>query len=144
MHGCAAREAVGPEGQAFLQQWLAHTSARYVDKADRRRLHRVVYGATLLGGEMCCDVRLVSPLTREGRFRLSAAASRGVLGLYCAGCTRSWTFGVCGHKKGALKKKKVHLCNGQYFVSRASLIKRRLALWRSSGRAAGFKLVVQA
>ena len=58
-----AREAVGPEGQVVLQQWLARTSARDVDPADCRRLDLVVYGATPLGEALCCDVTLVSPLT---------------------------------------------------------------------------------
>ena len=61
------REAVGPEGQVVPQQWLARTSARDVDPADRRRLDLVVYGTTPLGEALCCDVTLVSPLTREGR-----------------------------------------------------------------------------
>ena len=49
-----AREAVGPEGQVVPQQWLACTSARDVDPADRRRLDLVVYGATPLGEALCC------------------------------------------------------------------------------------------
>ena len=32
----------------------------------RRRLDLVVYGATPLGGALCCDATLVSPLTRAG------------------------------------------------------------------------------
>ena len=42
-------------------------SARDVDPAHRCRLDLVVYGATPLGEALCCDVTLVSPLTREGR-----------------------------------------------------------------------------
>ena len=72
-----AREAVGPEGQVVPQQWLARTSARDVDPADRRRLDLVVYGATPLGEALCCDVTLVSPLTREGRPQPSAATRDG-------------------------------------------------------------------
>ena len=72
-----AREAVGPEGQVVPQQWLARTSARDVDPADPRRLDLVVYGATPLGEALCCDVTLVSPLTREGRPQPSAATRDG-------------------------------------------------------------------
>ena len=72
-----AREAVGPEGQVVPQQWLARTSAPGVDSADRRRLDFVVYGATPLGEALCCDVTLVSPLTREGRAQPSAASRDG-------------------------------------------------------------------
>ena len=65
MHGCASR--VRLSDPSVPQQWLARTSARDVDPADRRRLDLVVYGATPLGEALCCDVTLVSPLTREGR-----------------------------------------------------------------------------
>ena len=57
----AARACLGQ--QVVPQQWLARTSARDVDPADRRRLDLVVYGATLVGEALCCDVTLVSPLT---------------------------------------------------------------------------------
>ena len=73
-----ARVAVGPEGQVVPQQWLVRTSARDVDPADRRRLDLVVYGATPLGEAFfCCDVTLVSPLTREGKPQPSAATRDG-------------------------------------------------------------------
>ena len=72
-----AREAVGPEGQIVPQQWLARTSAPGVDPADRRRLDFVAYGATPLGEALCCDVTLVSPLTREGRPQPSVASRDG-------------------------------------------------------------------
>ena len=72
------RAAVGPEGQVVPQQRLVRTSARYVDPADRRRLDLiVVYGATPLGEALCCDVMLVSPLTREGQPRPFAATRNG-------------------------------------------------------------------
>ena len=73
-HGCAS---VGPEGQIVPQQWLARTSAPGVDPADRRRLDFVAYGATPLGEALCCDVTLVSLLTREGRPQPSAASRDG-------------------------------------------------------------------
>ena len=38
--------------------------APHVDPADRRRLDLVIYGAALLGGALCCDATLVSPLSR--------------------------------------------------------------------------------
>ena len=57
-----AREALGADGQVYLQQWLAHTTAPNVGAEDRRRLDLVVYGATPHG----CDATLVSPLTRTG------------------------------------------------------------------------------
>ena len=44
-----AREAAGPEGQAVLQQWLAHTTAPGLPCDDRRRLDLVVYGAAPRG-----------------------------------------------------------------------------------------------
>ena len=72
-----AREAVGPEGSVVPQQWLARTSARDVDPADRRRRDLVVYGATPLGEALCCDVTLLSPMTREGRPQPSAATRDG-------------------------------------------------------------------
>ena len=61
------REAVGPEGQVVPQQWLVRAPAPGVDPDDRRRLDFVAYGATQLGEALCCDVTLVSPLTRDGR-----------------------------------------------------------------------------
>ena len=60
-----AREAVGPEGQVVPQQWLARTSAPGVDPSDRRRLDFVAYRASPLGETLCCDVTLVSALTRD-------------------------------------------------------------------------------
>ena len=50
----------GPESQVVPQQWLARTSARDLDPADRRRLDLVVYGSTPLGEALCCDVTLVT------------------------------------------------------------------------------------
>ena len=64
-----ARKAVGADGQVVPQQWLAHTTAPNVDPADRRKLDLVIYGATPLGGALCCDATLVSPLTRTGQHR---------------------------------------------------------------------------
>ena len=72
-----AREAVGPDGQVVPQQWLAHTTAPNVRSDDRRRLDLVVYGATPLGGALCCDATLVSPLTRTGLPQPCAAAHDG-------------------------------------------------------------------
>ena len=72
-----AREAVGPHGQVVPQQWLAHTTAPNVRSDDRRRLDLVVYGATPLGGALCCDATLVSPLTRTGLPQPCAAAHDG-------------------------------------------------------------------
>ena len=34
---------------------------------DRRRLDLVIYGASPMGGALCCDATLVSPLTRTGQ-----------------------------------------------------------------------------
>ena len=62
----AAREAVGADGQVVPPQWLAHTTAPRVDPSDRRRLDLVIYGATPLGGALCCDATLVSPLISPG------------------------------------------------------------------------------
>ena len=72
-----AREAVGADGQVIPQQWLAHTTAPNVDPTDRRRLDLVIYGATPLGGALCCDATLVSPLTRTGQPQPCAAATDG-------------------------------------------------------------------
>ena len=72
-----AREAVGPGGQVVPQQWLAHTTVPNVRSDDRRRLDLVVYGATPLGGALCCDATLVSPLTRTGLPQPCAAAHDG-------------------------------------------------------------------
>ena len=72
-----AREAVGPDGQVVPQQWLAHTTAPNVRSDDRRRLDLVVYGATPLGGALCCDATLVSLLTRTGLPQPCAAAHDG-------------------------------------------------------------------
>ena len=62
-----AREAVGPDGQVVPQEWLAHTTALQVDPIDRRRLDLVIYGATPLGGALCCNATLVSPFIRSGQ-----------------------------------------------------------------------------
>ena len=43
------------------QQWLAHTTAPGVASDDRRRLDLVIYGATPLGGAVCCDATLMIP-----------------------------------------------------------------------------------
>ena len=67
----AAREAVGADGQVVPQQWL--------DPSDRRRLDLVIYGATPLGGALCCDATLVSPLTRTGLPQPGAAATDGAV-----------------------------------------------------------------
>ena len=64
------REAVGPEGQVVPQQWLVRTPAP-------RRLDFVAYGATQLGEALCCDVTLVSPLTRDGRPQPSSTTRDG-------------------------------------------------------------------
>ena len=69
------REAVGPEGQVVPQQWLVRTPAPGVDPDDRWRLDFVAYGATQLGEALCCDVTLVSPLTRDGRPQPSSTTS---------------------------------------------------------------------
>ena len=61
-----AREAAGPEGHVVPQQWLAHATAPGIASDDRRRLDLVIYGATPLGGAICCDATLVSPLRRDG------------------------------------------------------------------------------
>ena len=71
------REAVGPEGQVVPQQWLVRTPAPGVDPDDRRRLDFVAYGATQLGEALCCDVTLVSPLTRDGRPQPSSTTRDG-------------------------------------------------------------------
>ena len=61
----------------WFPQWLAHTTAPNVDPADRRRLDLVIYGTTPLGGALCCDATLVSPLTRTGQPQPRAAATDG-------------------------------------------------------------------
>eukprot|EP00439_Symbiodinium_sp_Y106_P045550 s3216_g5.t2 len=50
-----------------------------VDPADRRCLDFVAYGATPLGEALCCDVTLVSPLTRDGRPQPSATTRDGAM-----------------------------------------------------------------
>ena len=47
--------------------------------SDRRRLDLVIYGATPLGGALCCDATLVSPLTRTGLPQPGAAATDGAV-----------------------------------------------------------------
>ena len=56
-----AREAVGADGQVVPQQWLSNTTAPGVAPDDRRRLDLVIYGASPMGGALCCDATLVSP-----------------------------------------------------------------------------------
>ena len=51
------REAVGPKGKVVPQQWLVRTPAPGVGEA------------------LCCDVTLVSPLTRDGRPQPSSTTS---------------------------------------------------------------------
>ena len=58
-----ARETVGADGQVVPQQWLSNTTAPGVAPGDRRRLDLVIYGASPIGGALCCDATLVSPLT---------------------------------------------------------------------------------
>ena len=84
-----AREAVGADGQVVPQQWLAHTTAPNVDPADRRRLDLVIYGATPLGGALCCDATLVSPLTRTGQPQPCAAATYGAALRMAERCKRA-------------------------------------------------------
>ena len=62
-----AREAVGADGQVVPQQWLCATTAPGVAPDDRRRLDLVICGASPMGGALCCDATLVSPLTRTGQ-----------------------------------------------------------------------------
>ena len=61
------------------ERLLARTSAPDVDPADRRRFDFVAYGATPLGEAPCCDVTLVSPLTRDWRPQPSAASRDGAV-----------------------------------------------------------------
>ena len=72
-----AREAVGADGQVVAQQWLCNTTAPGVAPGDRRRLDLVIYGATPMGGALCCDATLASPLTRTGQPQPCAAAHDG-------------------------------------------------------------------
>ena len=53
------REAVGPKGKVVPQQWLVRTPAPGVGEA------------------LCCDVTLVSPLTRDGRPQPSSTTRDG-------------------------------------------------------------------
>ena len=50
-----ARESVGADGQVVPQQWLSNTTAPGVAPDDRRRLDLVMYGASHMGGALCCD-----------------------------------------------------------------------------------------
>ena len=59
------------------QHWLVSTIAPGVAPDDRRRLDLVIYGAAPLGGALCCDATLVSPLTRAGEPHPGAAARNG-------------------------------------------------------------------
>ncbi|CAJ1363892.1 unnamed protein product, partial [Effrenium voratum] len=54
-----AREAVGPD---WRRSWLAHTTAVTVDARERPGHVRCFH----VGGSLCCDATLVSPLTRSG------------------------------------------------------------------------------
>ena len=74
-----ACEAVGPEGHVVPQQWLVNTTAPGIAPGDRGRLDLVIYGAAPLGGALCCDVTLVSPLTRDGEPHPGAAAQDGAV-----------------------------------------------------------------
>ena len=74
-----AREAVGPEGHVVPQQRLAHTTAPGVASDDRRRFDPVIYGATPLGGAICCDATLVSPLRRDCTPHAGAPARDGAV-----------------------------------------------------------------
>ena len=65
------------DGHVVPQQWPAQTTAPNVDAADRRRLDPVIYGATPLGGALCCDATSVSPRTRNGQLQPCAAAIDG-------------------------------------------------------------------
>ena len=55
------------EGRVVPQQWLVHTTAPGIPADDRHRLDFVLYGATMRGEVLCCDVTLVSPLRADGR-----------------------------------------------------------------------------
>ena len=72
-----AREAVGPEAHMAPQQWLVNTTAPGIAPDDRRPLDLVIYGAAPLGGALCCDTTLVSPLTRDGEPHRGVAAQDG-------------------------------------------------------------------
>ena len=61
------------------QQWLAHTTALGVASDNRRRLDLVIYGATPLGGAVCCDATLVSPLRHDGTPHAGAPARDGAV-----------------------------------------------------------------
>ena len=74
-----AREAVGPEGHVVPQQWLVNTTAPGIAPDDRRRLDLVIYGAAPLGGALCCDATLVSPLAHDGEPHPGAAAQDGAV-----------------------------------------------------------------
>ena len=74
-----AREAVGADGAVVPQQWLGATTAPGVATDNRRRLDLVIYGASPMGGALCCDATLVSPLTRTGRPQPGTAAHDGAM-----------------------------------------------------------------
>ena len=74
-----ARQAVGPEGHVVPQQWLAHTTVPGVASDDRRQLDPVIYGATPLGGAICCDATLVSALPRDGATHAGAPSRDGAV-----------------------------------------------------------------
>ena len=71
--------SVGAEGQVVPQQWLAHTTATGVNPQDRRGLDLVVYGASPMGGALCCDATLVSPLTWTGQPQPCTEAVNGAM-----------------------------------------------------------------
>ena len=73
------REAVGADGQVVLQQWLFATTAPRVALDDRPRLELVIFGALRMGGALCCDATLVSPLTRTGQPQPGTAAHDGAM-----------------------------------------------------------------
>ena len=61
------------------QQRFAHTTAPGVASDDRRRFDPVIYGATPLGGAICCDATLLSPLRRDGTPHAGAPARDGAV-----------------------------------------------------------------
>ena len=61
------------------EQWLVNTTAPGIAPDDPRRLDLVIYGAAPLGGALCCDATLVSPLARDGEPHPGAAAQDGAV-----------------------------------------------------------------
>ena len=74
---CLGMPAVGADGQVVPQQWLCATTAPGVAPDDRRRLDLVIYGASPVGGALCCDATLVSLLTRTGQPQPGTVADDG-------------------------------------------------------------------